>query len=118
MSRPTGVSVTTVMMCATNALGFFYVNWTRPHAMFTFVVFAILIGIGYLVLWFFWNGRNWARWLVLLTSLLALWNLHYIGRPQIGRIRTVTILFEAPIAVFLLWYLNLRPIRAWFRRQK
>ena len=42
-----------------------------------FSLFTIFIVAGYVVIWFYWQGRNWARVLVLLTSLLCLYNLRY-----------------------------------------
>jgi hypothetical protein len=68
--------------------------------------------IGYLVLWFYWKGRNWARLLVLLTSLLALYNLRYWSlRGIAGRIMLGA---EAALAIFLLYWLNTRRVREFF----
>ncbi len=77
MKRPRGITVTTALMCACNALGWFTVDWTKPHAAAVFVVFTVLILIGYVFLWFYWKGRNWARIAVLLTSILTIYNLRF-----------------------------------------
>ena len=65
--RPKGRTETAVLMSFTNALGWFIVDWSRPYAVTTFCLFTILIIVGYLVIWFYWQGHNWARVLVLLT---------------------------------------------------
>jgi len=111
--RPKGLTETAVLMSFTNALGWFIVDWSRPYAVTTFCLFTIFIMVGYFVIWFYWEGHNWARVLVLLTSLLCLYNLRYFSR---GRIATrVMIGSEAALAVFLLIWLNTPPVRSFFR---
>jgi len=36
--------------------------------------------LGYVVLWYYWQGRNWARILVILNVSLAIFNLFPIRR--------------------------------------
>jgi hypothetical protein len=103
-------------MSLTNALGWLIVDWSKPHAATTFWLFTILILVGYLVIWFYWKGRNWARILVLLTSLLCLYNLRYFLRG--GIIEQVMIGSEAVLAVFLLFWLNSRNVKSFFRAPK
>ena len=76
-------------MVICNAMGWIIIDYSKPHARFTFVIFTALIAIGYVVLWFYWNGRNWARVLVLLNSVVTIFNLRYwnsrlpaFSRPQ------------------------------------
>jgi hypothetical protein len=81
-----------------------------------FVVFTIFILLGYLVIWSYWNGRNWARILVLLTSLLCLYNLRFIFR--VGFTERIMIGAEAVLAVFLLLWLNSGGVKSFFRASK
>jgi len=81
--RPKGLTETALLMSLTNALGWFIVDWSNRHAATTFSLFTIFIFVGYLVIWFYWRGGNWARLLVLLTSLLCLYNLRYFFRGGI-----------------------------------
>ena len=114
--RPKGLTETAVFMSLTNALGWFIVDWSNPHAAIIFWIFTIFILIGYIVIWFYWRGRNWARILVLLTSLLCLYNLrHFFSR---GNIERVMIGSEAVLAVFLLFWLNRPNVKAFFRAPK
>ena len=105
-------------MCLTNGLGFFNINWKHQHAGGFLLIYSVIIAIGYLVLAFYWRGQNWARWLVLLTSLLCLWNLWQLRLKtppsQVAPIRVTMVLVEGAIAVFLLWYLNTQTVRRWF----
>jgi hypothetical protein len=65
------------------------------------VLFTVVILVGYLVIWFYWKGRNWARILVLVTPLLCLYNLRSFLRA--GFTERMMIAAEAVLAVFLLF---------------
>ncbi len=128
MERPAPIHVSTILMCITNFAGLFLVNWGHRHAATLFVLYCILIAIGYAVLYFFWHGHNWARWLVLATSVLCLWNLwelRKLGRVTSqrvpiynGPVRTGMVIAEGIIALYLLYYLNTKPAKAWFEHTK
>ena len=111
--RPRGLTETSVLMSLTNALGWLIVDWSKPHAATVFYVFTVFIVVGYVVIWFYWKGRNWARILVLLTSLLCLYNLRRFLHS--GVIMQVMIGTEALLAVFLLFWLNSEPVKSYFR---
>ena len=87
-------------MSLLNALGWAIIDWTSPTANRTFITNTILILIGYVMVWFFWKGRNWARILVLLASAWAILNL--LAWNRLGLIGNVMIGGEAALAVFLL----------------
>jgi hypothetical protein len=99
-------------MSLTNALGWFIVDWSDPHAATTFWLFSIFIVAGYFVIWFYWRGRNWARLLVLLTSLLCVYNLRYLFRG--GIVEGVMVGSEGVLAAFLLFWLNSRGVKSFF----
>src|SRR5579863_3006482 len=63
--RPKGLKLTAVLMSFTNAMGWFIVDWSRPYAVTTFCLFTFFIMVGYAVIWFYWQGHNWARILIL-----------------------------------------------------
>jgi hypothetical protein len=114
--RPRWLSATAVCMSITNALGWAIIDWSRPDAKLVFAVFTITILIGYVVVWFYWRGKNWARILVLLTSLLCFYNLRYwTGDALPARIMSSS---EAWLAVFLVYWLNTRTVREFFRSEK
>jgi hypothetical protein len=69
--RPRGLTETSVIMANTNAMGWGIIDWSRADARLTFRIFTSFILVGYVVLWFFGDGQNWARILVLLTSILC-----------------------------------------------
>jgi hypothetical protein len=110
--RPKGITETSVLMSLTNALGWLTVDWSKPNAAVVFVLFTGFIVAGYVVIWFYWKGHNWARILVLLTSLLCLYNLRYFLRS--GTVQQVMIGSEAILAIFLLFWLNKKPVKSFF----
>jgi len=114
--RPKGLTETAALMSLTNALGWFTVDWSHPHAATTFWLFTVFILGGYFVIWFYWRGRNWARLLILLTSLLCLYNLRYFFRG--GIVERVMVGSEAILAVFLLFWLNSRGVKSFFHASK
>lgn len=107
--KPRGLAATTALMCLFNLFSLAAIDVTSP--LQTAAGMAVMVA-SYLVLWFYWKGRNWARWLVLITSVLALLNLFLLSSvPLVGQI---TILFEAPLGLFLLVWLNRPEVKAYF----
>jgi len=113
--RPRGIAETTILMAITNAMGWAIIDWSKPDAARILATNTVLIAIGYVVLWFYWKGKNWARVLVLLGSLLSIFNL-FLWR-QAGIIERVMLALEAAIAFFLLYWLNTGKVRAFFNRR-
>jgi hypothetical protein len=103
-------------MAITNAMGWGIIDWSRADARLMFAIFTSFILVGYVVLWFFWKGRNWARVLVMLTSILCLYNLHYWSRGRL--VERIMIGGEAVTAVFLLYWLNTQTVRTFFAEAK
>jgi hypothetical protein len=114
--RPKGLTETSILMSIANAMGWTIIDWSKPNAQVTFGIFTIIIVIGYAVLWFYWKGRNWARILVLLNSLLCFYNLRYWSLR--GVVEQVMLGTEALLAIFLLYWLNTRKVRDFFITSK
>jgi hypothetical protein len=79
------------------------------------VIYLLVAGVSFVVLFFFWRGHNWARWLVLATSILALYNLTELS--SVGWVQAVVIVSEAVLGAWLLYWLNTGSARAFFRGQ-
>jgi hypothetical protein len=121
--RPKAVTILTWIMAALNPLGYSLLwnpHKTRFAVVFLFLVFSAMIATGYVVLWFFWKGKNWARLLVLVNSFLCLYNIRYILVPVHvnNPVEIVMLAGEAAAAVCLLWYLNTREARFFFKPDK
>lgn len=116
--RPKAVTILTWVMAALNPLGYSLLwnpHKTRFIVVFLFLVFSATIATGYLVLWFFWKGKNWARLAVLLNCFVCFYNIRYIPLHVKNPVEFVMLVGEAAVAVCLLWYLNTREAKSFFK---
>lgn len=112
LSRPKPLVFATFLMCGFN-LAAFAMNDPSRQSYATFLVFAVpIVLVSFTVLWFFWQGRNWARRLVLATSVLALLNL--LTLPKLAPLVAGIVVSEGALAVWLLVWLNTRTARHFF----
>jgi len=75
--KPRGLRATTFAMVVLNLGGLVGLRWNHRGVV---AAVLLLMLLGYVVLWYYWQGRNWARILVILTSVLAIFNLFPIRR--------------------------------------
>ncbi len=115
--RPIAITVTTLLMGILNILGYALLLDIRRQPSSTIVakavVFTVLIAAGYVVLWFYWHGKNWARILVFLTCFVAFYNLRDLAAAN--PIVKIMLLGEAGVAVFLVFWLNTSEARLFFK---
>lgn len=92
----------------------------QPHVFdFYLLYFAGMILLEPAIIFFFWRGHEWARWVVLIAAMYTLLSaafqfvqpIHAVHPPFFFLIAIA----ESLAAAFLLYYLNTRTIRAWFR---
>ncbi len=114
MIKPKGLIETTIAMCIMNVAGFIFVDSSSDSIFMDYIVMGVICIITFFVLWFYWQGKNWARILVLLTSILALFNL--IALPGANLLVASLLIIEAAFAAFMLWWLNTQQVRAYFQR--
>lgn len=89
------------------------------------IIAALIVAItafpiaGYIGLWFYWKGRNWARLLVLLCSVAALLGLLNLLHPHRNvLLYNSLIIANAVLGIFLLYWLNKADVREWFKASK
>jgi len=114
-----GITVTAILMCVTNAMGWMIIDWHANNAKVRFVSFSFLILLGYVFIWFYWQGRNWARISVIVCSLIAVSNLTAWNSAKPGTImwsRHLMIGSEALLGLFLIYWLNTSRVRSFFHQ--
>lgn len=112
--RPRGLAETTIAMCIMNIAGFIFVDPRVAPVTIQYAVFSLIMAITYLVLWYYWKGKNWARMLVLITGIVAILNLFSIS--SVSLLAAALIVIETIFGIFMLWWLNTRNVKAYFKR--
>ena len=114
--RPIEVTLTTWLMGVLNPLGYaLLLDVRKPRSVAkVFLILTLLIAAGYLVLWFYWQGFNWARMLVFATCFLCFYNLR--GFVSANVLVRIMLLGEAAVALFLVYWLNTSRARMFFQR--
>jgi hypothetical protein len=125
-SRPQGVAISALALCALISIYLIQsllqlVSGTRA----TVPIFEQLFLFGarvieLLVLWQYWNGREFARVFVLLWSLLvAVRAVAFLADHNLDPTALMShplSFLHALLAIFLLYWLNTPPLRAWFKK--
>ena len=107
------MTVTAIMIIATHLLGMMFIK--RDRFTFNLIISIGIIG-GYfllklVVVYFYWKGRNWARWVVLVIESLAILGL--LSRRNPSRPPMLE-LFDAALGMFIIYWLNTKNVRAYF----
>jgi len=95
---------------------FVNLNWShRTTAVLVILIFLV----SYPFLWFYWKGRNWARLLVLFVSAVAVLNLGFLIYPLgNGTLHVLSLIANASLGIFLLYWLNRKDVKEWFKSKK
>jgi len=109
--KPKGLLETTILMGLCAPLPAF---WFPPRPVEVFVG-SVIIGLSYVVLWRYWKGKNWARIVVLIGSVIVLLNL--LAFPSASTLQRGALVLRGLLAGFLLIWLNRRPAREFFRHR-
>ena len=107
-------------MAICNAFGWIIIDYRSPHALRTFVIFTVVILVGYWVLWHYFHGKSWAGILVLLNCLLAIFDLRYWTPRSPNLLKTpnrIMVVADCALAIFLLIWLNTPAVRSFFKRR-
>jgi hypothetical protein len=125
-ARPKGVGLTALALAAliliylVQALLQLFGGTREAHSIFEQLMRCLGLALAMLVIWHYWNGQNWGRIFVLLGSF-AIAAIEFSS--LIDRGGDLTLLMSHPVrfisamlAIFLLYFLNTRGVRAWFKK--
>ena len=107
--KPKGLLETTILMGIFAPLP---LVWAPARLVEVFIT-SLIIGLSYVVLWHYWKGKNWARIVVLIGSVMALLNL--VALPSASTLQMGALVLRALLGGFLLVWLNRSPVREFFR---
>jgi hypothetical protein len=110
--RPKGISESAFAVILFQLVGLVFVAraWTAP--LYTLVLTAnVSLAIVGVVAWFYWKGRNWARWLILFQAIFP--SFLVLIRQSSNRPLAITVV-DGMFGLFLLYWLNTKKVRAFF----
>lgn len=107
-----GLKETTILMCIFNLAAYVFVDPKSPYLAIGLAVGTTIVILSFVILWHYWNGKNWARVLVMITSLVSILNL--LGIRNHNMAQATLIVLEAALGVYLLWWLNVREVKSYF----
>jgi len=116
--RPKGVSLTALLLLAfgLHATGMLVAQFS--YSSLGFCYGGLMVALESYSLWSYWKGQNWARLLVLIVSCLvvaAASNMMEREGSLIALMSHPVFFLRFAVAAFLLYWLNTRPLRAWFK---
>ena len=112
MSKPTGVTVSALLMMLSLVAGLVI---SYIHGDTSVIFWAVIIALS-VVTYFYWTAHNWARILVLIYCFLCVIPVRMDHHQWVLVRFSWVAACQALLAIYLLWYLNTRPIRAWFSK--
>jgi hypothetical protein len=116
--RPRRLLAITVVMGILNLTCFLGPNRAPYFAAALWAEILVAL-VGYLILWFFWKGKYWARISVLVASVLSVINLVGLLHPYGNVFVYDSIAIAWALAgCFLLYWLNLADVREWYTKGK
>ena len=124
MDRPKGLGLTTILMALCNVSILATIKPGRPpYTQRMWLFFTFCICIGYLFIWFYWKGKNWARIAVLLVSFTSVlnpfsWNNISLSPALRTTPARIVLVAKAVLGAALLYWLNTGPVVAFFNRDQ
>ena len=118
--RPTTITVTTATMAILNFFNYAVLwdkqSWSERNVILLFIASTVVIAIGFVVLWYYYQGQNWARLTVIFASVLLFFN-NYGAMRLANPIVKVANVAEMIVAVFLVVWLNTPTAKVYFNRE-
>jgi len=83
----------------------------------SFVHGAVVFGaiISFVFIFLYWKGFSWMRWVVMVYCLFPIISVFSIKKTWgMSPISGASVIINVVLALFLLYYLNTPPVKAWF----
>jgi hypothetical protein len=112
LPRPAGVTASTILLHVLNLLTLIFIRWGEADSLFFALLFALYVLFTALVIHAYFKGQTWARWLILIRSILMLATIKMLLLE--GGLHLIQGVVERILAPVLLVYLNLPSVRAWY----
>lgn len=122
-SRPSGIGLSAFILAAFALIAFIDTvvqlsSAPAPENSLRLFTAVFLLTVAALAIWSYWKGQEWSRILVLIASFLVAARevSRMIDGENLVSLMSHPLLFlDFAMAIFLLYWLNTRPVRAWFK---
>jgi hypothetical protein len=123
-AKPKLLREITLLMCALQLVPLLWIEGALPSEHSSgFALFGIVSGLWLLVVWFFWQGRNWPRIVVLVFSALTIPNIIFevfaisdaVPLLERTKLEQAVAVVDMLLSVFLLYWLNTKPVKEFFK---
>ncbi len=111
--RPAKLKLTVVILSVFNCMGFFFYDPSQSSLAAFLILYGILAVISFAVIWYYWHGQNWARWLVMIGAAFTFLNLATLS--SFKTTGAAVAIAEAVFGAWLLYWLNTKPVVLYFR---
>lgn len=131
MQKPTGVTLASAIMAVFIViglvLGFTAALPPSPNPSVPAGMMGMIMHVGAIVgalisavfVFFFYAGQNWARWVVMIYSVLVVVQLVFVMKTwNVSHAAAMISIAKALLAIYLLWYLNTPLVRDWYSAPK
>ena len=111
LEKPKGLLATAVILCTFSLAGVPTIEGVLQGRIVSLATVAAFTALWLLMIWFYWCGRNWARWVIMIGTLLSFGGFIYLPERLYDRVYLIA---EALYGAFLLYWLNTRRVRNYF----
>tara|TARA_R110001583_G_scaffold63217_2_gene185280 strand:- start:5230 stop:5589 length:360 start_codon:yes stop_codon:yes gene_type:complete len=116
IKRPQHLDTFTYLMGILNLTGYLFVTGGEETKTMEYVLVTLIILFSYWCLYYFQKGAAWSRILVLIASVLVLFNLFGIFFSSTW-VQFVLVV-EASLGASLLYWLSTKPVRIYFSTKR
>jgi hypothetical protein len=110
--KPPLLPAVVALLCIFNLAGFTFVEPKQETVGIQIFVVTAIVLVSFVVIWRFWFGSRLSRFLVLITSGIAILNLLFLSSAS--TIQRAVIIGEALFAIFLFYWLFSATVRQYF----
>ncbi len=111
--KPRGLLPVVLILCVLNLADLFTLDPADPDYATSRLIAYIVTPFYFIVIWFLWKGRNWARMTMLVLSFLSLFGVFLWS--EYTRTEQITTVIWTIIGIFLLYWLNTKPVKEYFK---
>jgi hypothetical protein len=115
MTRPRGLTATALFAALYNAVWYIRFHWSGSgyNTVAPIVVSTLGLAFAYFCLWYYLDGSNWARILLICSSVFAIQDVLPWSEPNV--MPRALLAIHALFGAFLIWWLNTKRVRTFFR---